>query len=34
VEGTERPNTMVKLIEYGEENTEFEYSARYVRTNR
>jgi len=33
VDGTERPNTMVKLIEYGEENTEFEYSARYVRTN-
>jgi len=33
VEGTTRPNTMVDLIEYGEENTEFEYSARYVRTN-
>lgn len=34
VEGTRRPNTMVELAEYGEENTEFEYSARYVRTDR
>ncbi len=33
VEGTTRPNTMVELAEYGEENTEFEYSARYVRSN-
>lgn len=30
LEGTTRPGTMVALIEYGEENTEFEYSARYV----
>jgi hypothetical protein len=30
IEGTTRPNTMVDLIEYGEENTEFEYSGRYV----
>lgn len=34
VEGTTRPNTMVDLIEYGEENTEFTYSDRYVGTNR
>ncbi len=33
VEGTTRPNTMVDLIEYGEENTEFTYSDRYVGTN-
>jgi hypothetical protein len=33
VDGTTRPNTMVRLYEYGEENTEFEYSARYVGTN-
>lgn len=33
VEGTTHPNTMVDLIEYGEKNTEFEYSTRYVRTN-
>jgi len=33
VDGTTRPNTMVKLYEYGQENTEFEYSARYVGTN-
>lgn len=33
VDGTTRPNTMVKLYEYGEENTEFEYSTRYVGTN-
>ncbi len=30
LEGTNRPGTMVALIEYGEDNTEFEYSARYV----
>ena len=30
LEGTNRPGTMVALTEYGEENTEFEYSARYV----
>jgi len=33
VEGTTRPNTMVDLIEYGEENTQFTYSDRYVGTN-
>ena len=33
VEATTRPNTMVDLIEFGEENTEFTYSDRYVRTD-
>jgi hypothetical protein len=30
VEATTRPNTMVDLIEFGEETTSFEYSNRYV----
>jgi hypothetical protein len=30
VEGTQRPQTMVNLAEYGEEHTSFEYSQRYV----
>lgn len=29
-EGTERPQTMVDLAEYGEEHTSYEYSQRYV----
>ena len=33
VEATTRPNTMVDLIEFGEERTSFEYSNRYVRTD-
>lgn len=33
VEATTRPNTMVDLIEFGEETTSFEYSDRYVRNN-
>lgn len=33
VEATTRPNTMVDLIEFGEEKTSFEYSDRYVRNN-
>ena len=33
VEATTRPNTMVDLIEFGEERTSFEYSDRYVRND-
>jgi hypothetical protein len=33
VEGTQRPQTMVNLAEYGEEHTSFEYSQRYVRSD-
>ena len=33
VEATTRPNTMVDLIEFGEEKTSFEYSDRYVGNN-
>ena len=33
VEATTRPNTMVDLIEYGEETASFEYSNRYVRND-
>jgi hypothetical protein len=33
VEATTRPNTMVDLIEFGEETTSFEYSDRYVRND-
>ncbi|MFW6039478.1 MAG: hypothetical protein ACOC9N_00205 [Gemmatimonadota bacterium] len=34
VEGTRRPQTMVDLADFGEEHTSFEYSQRYVRSNR
>jgi len=30
LEGTRRPSYMLDLIEYGEENAEYEYSTRYV----
>lgn len=33
VEGTQRPQTMVKLAEFGEEHTTYEYSQRYVRSD-
>ena len=33
VEATTRPNTMVDLIEFGEETASFEYSNRYVRND-
>lgn len=32
VEGTRRPQTMVNLADFGEENTSYEYSQRYVRS--
>lgn len=33
VEGTQRPQTMVTLADYGEEHTDYEYSRRYVRSD-
>lgn len=33
VGGTERPQTMVDLAEYGQEHTDYEYSQKYVRSN-
>lgn len=33
VEGTQRPQTMVNLADFGEERTSYEYSQRYVRSN-
>ena len=33
VEGTQRPQTMVNLAEYGEEHTSYEYSQRHVRSD-
>lgn len=32
-QGSERPQTMVDLAEYGEERTSYEYNQRYVRRN-
>ncbi|HSM09431.1 MAG TPA: hypothetical protein VLA33_10500 [Gemmatimonadota bacterium] len=32
VEGTQRPQTMVDLADFGEEHTSYEYSQRYVRS--
>jgi len=31
LEGTRRPSYMIDLVRYGEENTRYKYSARYVR---
>lgn len=33
VEGTQRPQTMVTLADFGEEHTTYEYSQRYVRSD-
>lgn len=33
VNGTQRPQTMVDLAEYGEEHTNFEYGRKYIRSN-